>query len=80
MGTKFPKEFPDTHAFIAELEVFKSFFNSLMEENPAEIFKTIECAAKICSDSFHKQRLFSSVHWIFNLFIYLAKARDPLVD
>ena len=68
LATKFPKEFPDTHAFIAELEVFKSFFNSLTEENPAEVSKTIECAAKICSDSFHKQHLFPSVHRIFNLF------------
>ena len=62
LATKFPKEFPDTHAFIAELEVFKSFFNSLTEENPAEVSKTIECTAKICSDSF------PSVHRIFNLF------------
>ena len=31
------KEFPDTHAYIAEIEVFKSVFNSLTEENTAEV-------------------------------------------
>ena len=62
LATKIPKEFPDTHAFTAELEVLKSFFNSLTEENLAEVSKTIECTAKICSDSF------PSVHRTFNLF------------
>ena len=41
LATKFLKELPDTHALIAELEVFMSFFNSLTEENPAEKSKTI---------------------------------------
>ena len=68
LATKFPIEFPDTHASIAELQVYKSFFNSLKEKNPAEVSKTIECAAKICSDGFHKQLLFPSVHKIFILF------------
>ena len=68
LATKFPKEIADTHAFIVELEVFKSICNSIREEKPAEISKTIECAAKICSDCFHKQHLFPSVHRIFTLF------------
>ena len=46
----------------------KSFFNSLTEENSAEVSKTIECAAKFYSNSFHKQHLFPSVQRIFNLF------------
>ena len=62
LATKFLKEIPDTHAFIAELEVFNTFFNSLTEENPAEVSKIIESAAKICSDTFLKQHLFPSVH------------------
>ena len=41
LATKFPEWVPATHAFIAELEVFESFFNSLKEENPAEVSKTI---------------------------------------
>ena len=68
LATKFPKQFPDTQAFIAKLEVCKSFFNSLTEENPSEVSRTIECASKFCSDSFPKQHLFRSVHRIFNLF------------
>ena len=61
MSTNFPEEFPDTHTFIAELEVFKSFLNSLTEENPEEVSETIECTAKIYPDSF------PSVHRLFNL-------------
>ena len=68
LAENFPKELPDTHTFIAELEVFKSFFNSLAEENPSKISHMIECTAKICSDRFQKQHLFPSVHRIFNLF------------
>ena len=84
LATKFPKEFPDAHAFNAEREVFKSFFNSLTEEIPAEKSKTIECAAKNCSDSFHKQHLFLlSIRYLiyFGLkHLLSAKTRDLSVD
>ena len=53
---------------LQNLKFLSRFFNSRTEENPTEVSKTIECAVKNCSDSFHKQHLFSSLHRIFNLF------------
>ena len=58
LATNFPKEFPDTHAFIAEPEVFKSFFISLQKEKPAKVSETIECTVKIFSGSFPSVHLY----------------------
>ena len=80
LATKYPKQFPETHVFIAEIEVFKSFFNSLTEENRAEVSKTIECATTFASDIFHKQHLFPSVHIGYLIYFGLHHLLTAKVD